>query len=127
MSGPTIAVPTVDAVQIMTIMDNTINMFMAGTEAARRLPLGPNLFDRPASIAQHGFSVLIRVRQGAKQGVVLYDTGVDQRGLLDNLDAMEIDPAEIQAIFGHASDRAGAARCLHRKQHRHEFRPVGPG
>jgi 7,8-dihydropterin-6-yl-methyl-4-(beta-D-ribofuranosyl)aminobenzene 5'-phosphate synthase len=113
----TIALPEVADVQIMTIMDNSIDVLMAGSEVARRLPLGPHPFDRPQPIAQHGFSVLIRVRQGDKQGTVLYDTGVDRQGILYNLDALEIDAADIQAIVlshGHADHAMGLPGLLDR-------------
>lgn len=122
MSAPTIALPPVDSVQIFTIMDNTFDMLMASTEVARRLPLGPNPFERPAPIAQHGFSVLITVKQGERRGVVLYDTGVDRRGLLYNMDALEVDAADIQAIVlshGHADHAMGLPGLIERLGPRH--------
>ncbi|HEX5504414.1 MAG TPA: MBL fold metallo-hydrolase, partial [Thermomicrobiales bacterium] len=78
---------------------------------------GPNPFERPAPIAQHGFSVLITARRGEQRGVVLYDTGVDRRGLLYNLDALAVDAADIQAIVlshGHADHAMGLPGLIER-------------
>jgi hypothetical protein len=49
-----------------------IDVLMASTEVAKRLPLGPNPFERPMPLAEHGFSVLIKVKQGHKEGQVLW-------------------------------------------------------
>ncbi len=83
---------------------------MMSTEVARRFPLGPNPFDRPIPIAEHGFSVLIDVKQGEKSGNVLFDTGVSRKGILYNLDAIEADTKDMQAIIlsrGHADHAMG--------------------
>ncbi|HVC79643.1 MAG TPA: MBL fold metallo-hydrolase [Chloroflexota bacterium] len=105
-----LALPAVDAVQITLLMDNTIDILMAGSAVARRLPLGPNPFERPQPIAEHGFSALIEVRLGGKKGTVLFDTGVSRTGILHNLDVMEIDARDIQALIlshGHADHAMG--------------------
>jgi 7,8-dihydropterin-6-yl-methyl-4-(beta-D-ribofuranosyl)aminobenzene 5'-phosphate synthase len=110
MARPTIPLAEVDEVKITTIMDNSVDTLMASTEVARRLRRGPNPFDLPAVMAQHGFSVLIDVRQDDKRGKVLFDTGVSRQGILWNMDAMEIKAAEIQAIVlshGHADHCLG--------------------
>jgi 7,8-dihydropterin-6-yl-methyl-4-(beta-D-ribofuranosyl)aminobenzene 5'-phosphate synthase len=99
-----------DAVRITIVTDNSIDLFLAGTEVARRLPLGPNPFERRLPIAEHGFSVLIEVRRGDRRGEILFDTGVSRAGLLHNLDALEIDPADLGAIVlshGHADHAMG--------------------
>jgi 7,8-dihydropterin-6-yl-methyl-4-(beta-D-ribofuranosyl)aminobenzene 5'-phosphate synthase len=91
-------------------MDNSIDLLMASTDVAKRLPLGPNPFERPLPMAEHGFSVLIKVKQGDKEGQVLFDAGVSRRGLLYNIDALEIDLTDIQAIIlshGHPDHAMG--------------------
>jgi 7,8-dihydropterin-6-yl-methyl-4-(beta-D-ribofuranosyl)aminobenzene 5'-phosphate synthase len=114
--------PEVDAVRVTLVMDNSIDMLLASTEVVRRLPLGPNPFERPQPMAQHGFSALLRVERGSQSGTVLFDTGVSRQGLLHNLDALELDAADIQAIVlshGHADHALGLPGLLERLGRRH--------
>lgn len=119
MARPTIALPPVDEVRITTILDNTVDLLMAGTEVAKRLSLGPNPFDgtRPLPLAEHGFSALIRVRRGDDEGVVLFDTGVTRRGLLHNIDALEVNLRDVQAVVlshGHPDHAMGLPGLVER-------------
>lgn len=117
MTQSTISLPEVDGVNIRVIMDNSIDLLMANTDVAQRLPLGPNPFDRPLPMAEHGFSVLVDVRQGEKRGRVLFDTGVSRKGILYNLDALELNATDIQAIVlshGHADHAMGLPGLLDR-------------
>lgn len=98
-------------------MDNSYDMLMADMAIATRAKLGPNPFERPQPMAQHGFSVLIEVWQGAKRGKVLFDTGVSRTGILHNMDALEIRAADIQAIVlshGHADHAMGLPGLMDR-------------
>ena len=63
MPQTTISLPEVHAVHVTVVMDNSIDLLMVPTEVAQRFPLGPNPFDHPIPIAEHGFSVLISVKQ----------------------------------------------------------------
>src|SRR5258708_2325279 len=110
MSFEQINLPEVDEVQITTITDNSLDILMASTAVARRFPLQKDVFGHAFPVAEHGYSVLIRVRQGDKRGTVLFDTGVSRKGILWNFDALEIDAKEIQAIVlshGHADHAMG--------------------
>lgn len=105
----TIPLPEVDEAKITLLIDNSIDVLMAGTEVAQRLPITPHLFQQ-VPVAEHGFSALINVRQGDKQGTVLFDTGVSRTGILHNLDAMQIRASDIQAVVlshGHADHAMG--------------------
>lgn len=117
MAQATINLPEVDEVQITTIVDNSLDLLMAGSDVARRFALGPHPFERQLPIAQHGFSVLLRVRQGAKAGTVLFDTGVSREGTLYNLDALEIPLGDMRAIVlshGHPDHALGLAGIVAR-------------
>ena len=117
MAHATIPLLEVDAVQITIIVDNSLDLLMAGSEVARRYPLSADLFERATPQAEHGFSALIRVTRGAKSSAILFDTGISPQGLLHNLDALEIRPGELQAIVlshGHADHTMGLLGLLTR-------------
>jgi len=118
MSQTKITPPEVDEVRVSIIVDNSFDMLMASTEVAHRFPLGPNPFEDSLPIAEHGFSALIKVRWGDRQGTVLFDTGISRTGVLYNMDAMEINISDIQAIIlshGHADHANGLAGIVNRK------------
>jgi 7,8-dihydropterin-6-yl-methyl-4-(beta-D-ribofuranosyl)aminobenzene 5'-phosphate synthase len=122
MARASIDLPEVDAARVTLVMDNSIDMLLASTPVVRRLPLGPNPFERPQPMAQHGFSALIRVQRDSRSGTVLFDTGVSRHGLLHNLDALEVDAAGIQAIVlshGHADHALGLPGLVERLGRRH--------
>jgi 7,8-dihydropterin-6-yl-methyl-4-(beta-D-ribofuranosyl)aminobenzene 5'-phosphate synthase len=114
MAQSRLSLPEVDEAKIKIVMDNSVDLLMASTEVAQRLPLA---FDRPLPIAEHGFSVLIDVQQGEKHGTVLFDTGVSRKGILYNLDALELNASDIQAIIlshGHADHAMGLPGLIDR-------------
>lgn len=117
MTQSKITLPEVEEMKIKIIMDNSVDLLMSSTEIVHRFPIGPNPFDRPLPIAEHGFSVLIEVRQGKKGGTVLFDTGVSRKGILYNLDALEIDAKSIQSIIlshGHPDHAMGMPGLIDR-------------
>ncbi len=110
MSQTTIALPEVDEAKVKIVVDNSFDLLMAGTEAARRFPVRPDSFVSRLPIAEHGFSALIEVKMGEKSGALLFDTALTPKSLLNNIDALEIDVKKIQAIVlshGHADHAMG--------------------
>ena len=117
MPAEIIPLPEVDEVVITTIVDNTIDIGMAGSDLARRLPLSTRLVESGLPIAEHGLSLLVSVRSGDRRNVVLFDTGVSPRGILYNLDALQVRASEIQAIVlshGHWDHAMGLAGLIDR-------------
>jgi 7,8-dihydropterin-6-yl-methyl-4-(beta-D-ribofuranosyl)aminobenzene 5'-phosphate synthase len=107
----------VDEVQVSIVMDNTIDILMAGSQVARRFRLKPNGFDEPLPIAEHGFSTLLTVKRGDTTAQVMFDTGLSPEGMLHNMDAMEIDAGDLRAIVlshGHADHAMGIEGLLNR-------------
>jgi 7,8-dihydropterin-6-yl-methyl-4-(beta-D-ribofuranosyl)aminobenzene 5'-phosphate synthase len=112
-----ISLPEVDEVKVTTVMDNSIDVLLTSTEVAKRVRLGPNLFERPQPVAQHGFSVLITVRREGRQGTILFDTGLDPKQTLYNIDVIELDLHDVQAIVlshGHADHAMGLPGIMER-------------
>ncbi len=113
----TLTPSVVDSVEISIIVDNNIDLLMESTDVAHRYPLDPKPFEKIFSIGEHGFSALIRVRQGTKESQVLFDTGISRQGILHNLDAQEIDLKDVQAIVlshGHADHAMGLTGVIDR-------------
>ena len=54
----------IDKVEILTVLDNTIDLLMASTPQARRLPLPPDALTRESLVAEHGFAALVTVSSG---------------------------------------------------------------
>jgi 7,8-dihydropterin-6-yl-methyl-4-(beta-D-ribofuranosyl)aminobenzene 5'-phosphate synthase len=108
MEPPQIQLPPVDEAHITLVMDNSIDLLMPSSQIAQRFMFSPkwlekvqaksSMMEGPLPYAEHGFSALISVKRGGKQGTVLFDTGVSEAGILWNLDALEIDLNSIQAI-----------------------------
>ncbi len=117
MLGKGLQLLEVDQVKVTIVMDNSIDLLMSGNEIAQRMALGPNPFEKPMPIAQHGFSALIHVKQGEQQGTVLFDTGVSRDGILYHLDALEIPIGGIQAVIlshGHPDHAMGLRGLIDR-------------
>jgi 7,8-dihydropterin-6-yl-methyl-4-(beta-D-ribofuranosyl)aminobenzene 5'-phosphate synthase len=94
----TMSLREVDKVEILTVLDNTIDLLMASTPQAKRLPLPPDTLSRESLVAEHGFAVLVTVTSGNTSDALLFDAGLSKDGLMHNLDVLEVRPKELRAI-----------------------------
>src|SRR6516164_2685795 len=130
-AGPAdpIGLAPVDAVEIVSVMDNVTDIFMPDQGPARRP--GPLRQARPCTImtggqapealvAEHGFSMLITVRRGARSHRLLFDAGTSPDGVTENLRRLATDPGSSEAIvcshghFDHTTGIDGLIRAVGR-------------
>jgi 7,8-dihydropterin-6-yl-methyl-4-(beta-D-ribofuranosyl)aminobenzene 5'-phosphate synthase len=107
----------VDKVEILTILDNTIDLLMTGTEQVKRLPLPPDALTRKSLVAEHGFAALVTVTSGNTSESLLFDAGLSKNGLMHNMDVLEVHPKDLHTIVlshGHADHTQGLMGMLER-------------
>ncbi len=96
-----------DSVEILSLVDNSVDFLSAvnnpQVQSFRRWKRerhgkewGKTHMDLP--LAEHGFSVLIRVVSGDKSSCVLFDVGGTRRGMVENTERMDIDLSEVESI-----------------------------
>ena len=99
----------VEHADITLVMDNFVDVLMAGSEDVRRY-FAYDLADREQLVAEHGFSALVTVEADGRRSSVLYDGGLTPDGLARNLDVLGVPVKDLRAIVishGHADHHGG--------------------
>jgi 7,8-dihydropterin-6-yl-methyl-4-(beta-D-ribofuranosyl)aminobenzene 5'-phosphate synthase len=99
----------VDGVDVTIVVDNFVDVLMAGAEGVHRY-LACDFADRDQLVAEHGFSALVTVRSGHERSPLLYDGGLTPTALGRNLDVLDIPIEELRAFVishGHADHHGG--------------------
>ena len=93
-------------VAITVLVDNRADLLVKSTRSVRRFTSEPLL-------AEHGFAALVELRQAGL--CVLWDAGMGEDTLLENMRRMKLDPRRIDVIalsHGHRDHTGGLARLL---------------
>jgi 7,8-dihydropterin-6-yl-methyl-4-(beta-D-ribofuranosyl)aminobenzene 5'-phosphate synthase len=110
--------PEVDRVEILTVLDLSLDLLMAGSDTVRRVDVTGTLGEGRSTLrAEHGFSSLVTVVHGERRTSFLFDTGLTKESLLHNIDVLEVRPADLQAVVlshGHVDHVAGLMGLLSR-------------
>lgn len=107
----------VENVEILTILDNTVDMLLPDANKAKRPPRRRDAMTRDSLIAEHGFSALVKVSNGNTSETLLFDAGLSRKGLIHNMDVLDLKPKEFHAIVlshGHADHTRGLMGMVER-------------
>jgi 7,8-dihydropterin-6-yl-methyl-4-(beta-D-ribofuranosyl)aminobenzene 5'-phosphate synthase len=121
------AIPLIeaDALEITILVDNQIDALLPSEEQVRRNPwvggVHNPLIDAPEVVttltAEHGFGALITLTAKGTLHRFLFDAGVSPNGLINNMDRLQVDPREIEAVIlshGHFDHTGGLAGLVER-------------
>ncbi len=67
----TMPLKEVDKIEILTVLDNTVDMLLPDSEKVKRPPRHPDAMTRESLIAEHGFSALVKVTSGNTSELLL--------------------------------------------------------
>ena len=99
MSNLSVSLKAVDRVEILTLIDNYVNLLLPSTDIVTRPPLAKEgKVQSDTFLAEHGLSLLITVYQGEKKHTILLDTGYTKVGVLHNMELLGINIEEIETI-----------------------------
>ena len=113
-----LSLPEVDQVRILTLLDQSLDLLMAGSDTVRRVDVaGTWGAGRTTLRAEHGFSSMVTVIQGNRTEAFLFDAGMTKDGLLHNMDVLKVRPSDLHAVVlshGHLDHVGGLMGILSR-------------
>ena len=118
MNPLTVPLKEVDRVEILTLIDNFVDVLLENTEVVTRPPKAAgDEIPTNTLLAEHGLCLLVSVQHGAEKHTIMFDTGYNNMSVLHNMDILAVDPNEIEAIvLSHAHmDHTGALHAILRK------------
>ncbi len=113
MQQGTQSLEAVDRVELLTLVDNYVDVLLAGGPGFTRAGLarkGEGEIPRNTLIAEHGLSLLITVYRDGVSHTVLLDTGYNSTTMLHNMEYLNVNPSSIEAVVlshGHMDHSGG--------------------
>jgi 7,8-dihydropterin-6-yl-methyl-4-(beta-D-ribofuranosyl)aminobenzene 5'-phosphate synthase len=100
MNALPVSLRELDCVEVLTLMDNFVDVLLEDTEIVTRPPKAAGAeIPTDTLLAEHGLCLLVRVQQGADRHTILFDTGYNSIGVLHNMDKLAVDPDALEAII----------------------------
>ena len=113
------ALKEIEKAEVTCLIDNNIDVSLPNTQVAYRPSLGENWFERTL-IAEHGFSVSIKLELNGNERRLLFDSGLNHLSVAHNADVLDLDLHDCKLVVsshGHI-DHAGG---LPNKTYRYYF------
>src|SRR6266568_4891277 len=119
--------------EVTCLVDNNVDILLPNTELAYRPSLGENWFERPL-IAEHGFSVALKLEINGTEHILLFDSGLSPLGAVQNAGVLGLDLSNYELVVSshghidHAGGLLNIRKRMNRKQniplllHEHAFR-----
>ncbi|WP_034644003.1 MBL fold metallo-hydrolase [Desulfovibrio inopinatus] len=105
----------VDGVEILTVIDNYIDVFLPDREEVKRYPLWSDGHLNPPLLAEHGLCLLITVHEGGQKHTILVDSGFTSQGCIHNIETLKLPLDQVEAfVLSHGHfDHIGALYNLY--------------
>ncbi|GAB4332956.1 MAG: MBL fold metallo-hydrolase [Candidatus Abyssubacteria bacterium] len=88
----------VERVEITTLVDNVVDVLLENDDHVKRAPRIRDGQPAPPLIAEHGFSALIKVTDGASSHTILLDAGLSETAMLVNAERLGVDFSEVETV-----------------------------
>jgi 7,8-dihydropterin-6-yl-methyl-4-(beta-D-ribofuranosyl)aminobenzene 5'-phosphate synthase len=111
--------------EVTCMVDNSADILLPNTQLAYRPSLGENWFER-SLIAEHGFSVVLKLEINGTEHKLLFDSGLSPLAAAHNADVLDLDLSYCEAVIsshGHI-DHAGGLLNIRRKMNTKENIPL---
>ena len=113
-----ISLKPVDRVEILTVLDNYVDVLLRSTNVVKRPALAKGkMLPTDTLLSEHGLSLLVTVCRGEEKQVILFDTGYSSVGLLHNLQQLGVDVDQLDTVVlshGHMDHTGGLYPLLDR-------------
>jgi len=122
MNQQTVSINPVDRVEILTLMENYVDVLLTNSEVVTRPPLSKGgTIPADTLLAEHGLSLLVTVYAGDDTHTVLFDTGYSSIGVMHNVDMLGVDLSRVEAMalsHGHMDHTGSLYPILDRMPHK---------
>ena len=111
----------VDALTVTTLVDNVSDILLIDEGPAKRAPFELATTGHVLR-AEHGFSCLVTVTKGPRTTRVLFDAGITEGGMVENMRRLDLAPGDIDIIvlshghWDHTTGMHGLAAVLGRAE-----------
>jgi 7,8-dihydropterin-6-yl-methyl-4-(beta-D-ribofuranosyl)aminobenzene 5'-phosphate synthase len=99
MQPEPVVLKELDRVEVLTLIDNFVDVLLEDTEIVTRPPKAQGReIPTDTLLAEHGLCLLVRVQREAEKHTLLFDAGYNSMSVLHNMAKLAVDPNELEAV-----------------------------